>query len=194
MNIHESLEESMKYISTFNGVCLNIEERLKLEIALNDLHMDIKSDEMWFWGKIVGVEKDYYVALAIFFREHYLFPLKKFFFCNSSNFVFSELPELSDHHFKDFNRFNTYFIGNPDIILESYEVNMDEAEEEEKEDVFKPKLKKKNLTEGDRLSYVIRSIDFDTNIVPEGAYKMLPINEMRKNDFFNGKIKLIFRS
>lgn len=191
MNIHEGLEESFKYISTFNGVCLNIEERYKLEIALNDLHLDIKSDEMWFWGKIVGVEKDYYIAVAVFFREHYLFPRKKFYFCSSSNFVFSELPELKDHHFKDFVKYNTYFIGNPDIILESY-INEEEEgdldEEEEKEDVFKPKLKLKNLTESDRLAYVVRSIDFDTSVVPEGAFKMLPINEMRRNDTYTGKI------
>lgn len=192
MNIHEGLEENFKYVSSFNGVCLNIEERLKLEIALNELHMDLKSDEMWFWGKITGVEKDYYIALAIFFREHYLFPKKKFYFCNSSNFVFSELPEIYEHHLKEFGKFNTYFIGNPDIILESFENLEDEQnqflEEEEKEDVFKPKMKLKNLTESDRLSYVIRSIDFDCSVVPEGAYKMLPINEMRKNDFFLGML------
>ena len=46
MNIHEGLEEHFKNISKFNGVCLNIEEQLKLEIALNNLHLDIKSDEM----------------------------------------------------------------------------------------------------------------------------------------------------
>ena len=145
MNIHEGLEDNFKYISTFNGVCLNIEERFKLEIALNNLHLDIKSDEMWLWGKIIGVEKDYYVALALFFREHKEFPKKKFYFCNSSNFVFSELPEIMDYHLQDVNRFNTYFIGNPDIILETYssdsESNNNNNEEDENEYVFKPKFK-----------------------------------------------------
>ena len=84
MNVHEGIEELMKYVSSFNGVCLNIEERYKLEIALNNLHLDIKSEEMWFWGKIIGVEKDYYIALAINFKDHQLFPKKKFYFCNSS--------------------------------------------------------------------------------------------------------------
>ncbi len=190
MNIHEGLEDLFKHVSTFNGVCLNLEERLKLEIALNDLHMDIKSDEMWFWGKIVGVEKDYYVALAIFFRDHYLFPKKKFYFCSSTNFVFSELPEICEHHLKDFLKFNTYFIGNPDVILQTY-ASAEESyyvDEEEKDDYFKPKIALKNLTESDRLSYVVRSIDFDASVVPEGAYKMLPVNEMRKNDLFTGKL------
>jgi radial spoke head protein 9 len=189
MNIHEGLEERFKYISQFNGVCLNIEERFKLEIALNNLHLDIKSDEMWFWGKITGVEKDYYIAVALFFREHYQFPGRKFFFCNSSNFIFSELPEIQDHHINSFLKFNTYFIGNPDIILEnfdSYETDDNNYNEEENEEVFKPKLKLKNLTESDRLSFVVRSIDFDCNVVPEGAFKMLPINELRRNDTYSG--------
>ncbi len=192
MNIHECLEDNMKYISQFNGVCLNIEERFKLEIALNDLHLDIKSDEMWFWGKIVGVEKDYYIAVAIFFRDHYLFPRKKFYFCSSSNFAFSEMPDLCEHHFKDFLKYNTYFIGNPDIILESYNINENQgdfnnnSDDDEREDVFKPKIKLKNLTESDRLSFVVRTIDFDTSVVPEGSFKMLPISEMRRNDTYTG--------
>lgn len=196
MNIHQGIEELMKYVSTFNGVCLNIEERYKLEIALNNLHMDVKSEEMWFWGKIVGVEKDYYIALAIFFREHHLFPKKKFFFCNSSNFVFSEMPEVLDHHLKDMEKFNTYFIGNPDIILEKYESQEDKhvdfEESNENEEIFRPKFKLKNLTEGDRLSYVVRSIDYDTNVVPEGEFKMLPINEMRRNDIFTGNFHILY--
>jgi radial spoke head protein 9 len=192
MNIHEGIEELLKYVSTFNGVCLNIEERYKLEIALNNLHIDIKSEEMWFWGKIIGVEKDYYIALAIYFKEHQLFPKKKFYFCSSSNFIFSEMPEVLDHHLKDMERFNTYFIGNPDIILEKYDSNeenkqVDFEESNENEEIFRPKFRLKNLTEGDRLSYVVRSVDYDTNVVPEGAFKMLPINEMRRNDTFTGK-------
>ena len=81
MNINDDLENKMKYISDFNGVSLNIEERFKLEIALNNLYMNIRSDEMWFWGKIVGIEKDYYVAVAIYYREQHIFPKKKFYFC-----------------------------------------------------------------------------------------------------------------
>ena len=42
------------------------------------------------------------------------------------------------------------------------------------------------MTETDRLSYVVRTIDHDTSVVPVGAYKMLPINELRRNDLFEG--------
>lgn len=196
MNIHDDLENNLKFISKFNGVSLNIEERFKLEIALNNLHLNIKSDEIWFWGKIIGVEKDYYVAVAVYFKEHYLFPKKKFFICNNSNFLFSELPEVMEYHIKDALKFNTYFIGNPDVILESYEDYIEEDDQQlsENEEVFKPKINKKNFTESDRLAFLIRSVDFDCSIVPEGAFKMLPINELRRNDNFIGKNNDLIRN
>lgn len=189
MNIEDGLEEHMNPISAANGVTLSIEERLKLETQLDKLKSDIKSDEMWFWGKIMGVEKDYYVAEAIYYKEHPVFPQKKFFFCSSSNFIFSELPEIQEHHLPDFPKFNTYFIGNPDIILEKYEDRQTTGiidEEEIEKGNFNPVLKKKNLTESDRLSYVVRSIENDTSVVPMGGFKMLPIKEMRRNDIFEG--------
>lgn len=188
MNIHEGLEENFNHITATSGVCLNYEEKIKLEIALNNLHLEIKSDEMWFWGKIIGVEKDYYITVAIYFREN-LFPKKKFFFCSSTNFIFAELPEIKEHHLKDADLYNTYFIGNPDVILKEYNNNVEEVEdlEESSSSVFKPIIKYKTFTESDRLSYVVRSIDYDTGVVPEGAFKMLPINEIRRNDNFKGK-------
>jgi len=195
MNIHDDLESNLKYISKFNGMSLNIEERFKLEIALNNLHLNIKSDEMLFWGKIIGIEKDYYVAVAVFYKDYNLFPKKKFFFCNSSNYFFSELPEVMEYHLKDALKFNTYFIGNPDVILENYdETNHDDEDynASDNEDTFKPKIKKKNFTESDRLAFLIRSIDYDCSVVPEGAFKMLPINEIRRNDNFTGNYFCVF--
>lgn len=189
MNISDDLEMKMKYISDFNGVSLNIEERFKLEIALNNLYMNIKSDEMWFWGKIIGIEKDYYVAVAIYYREQHIIPKKKFFFCNNSNYFFSEVPECLEYHTKDALKFNTYFIGNPDVILENYDDNEEQNGNEDMsddEDNFNPRLKKKNFTESDRLSFFIRSVDNDCGVVPEGAFLMLPIQEMRRNDNFTG--------
>ena len=190
MNIHEDLESNLKYISKFNGMSLNIEERFKLEIALNNLHLNIKSDEMLFWGKIIGIEKDYYVAVAIYYKEYHLFPKKKFFFCNSANYFFSELPEVMEYHIKDAIKFNTYFIGNPDVILENYDESENDQDNQypsDNEDTFKPNIKKKNFTESDRLAFLIRSIDHDCSVVPEGAFKMLPISEIRRNDNFTGR-------
>ena len=186
MNIEQSLEESMKEISAVNGVCLSLEERIKLLTMLDQLKSDIKCDEMQFWGKILGAEKDYYICKALYYKGFPIFSKKKYFFCSSSNFIFSELPDIQPHHIDNFYKFNTYFIGNPDIILERYENERNTNLDEVIGDTFKPKLKKKNMTETDRLSFVVRTIDHDTSVVPVGGFKMLPINELRRNDLFEG--------
>ena len=186
MNIEDGLEHQLKEISAVNGVCLSLEERIKLLTTLDQLKSDIKCDEMQFWGKILGAEKDYYIAKALYYKGYKNFPHKKYFFCTSNNFIFSELPEVQPHHFENFCKFNTFFIGNPDIILEKYDSAHNTNINEIIGDTFKPQLKKKNMTETDRLSFVVRTIDHDTSIVPVGAYKMLPINELRRNDLFEG--------
>ena len=187
MNIENGLEEPMKEISAFNGVCLSLVERIKLETTLDQLKSDIKCDEMQFWGIIYGSEKDYYIAKALYYKGYPQFPKKKYFFCSSSNFIFSELPSLNSHQIPNFHKYNTYVIGNPDIILEKYESNNSSNFDEETEgDSFKPKLRKKNMTETDRLSFVVRAIDRDCSVVPVGGFKMMPINELRRNDLFEG--------
>ena len=188
MNIENGLEEKIRPISANNCLTLSLEERLKLETLLDQLKSDIKSDEMLFWGKIMGAEKDYYIAEALYYKNHNIFPKKKFYFCNNATFVFSELPDIQEHHLNDFSKFNSYFVGNPDIILAKYEDNtpLNTDIENNNEDTFKPIIKKKNLTEGDRLSFVVRSIEHDCQIVPIGGFKMLPINELRRNDLFEG--------
>ena len=187
MNIENVLEDPMKEISSFNGVCLSLVERLKLETVLDQLKSDIKCDEMQFWGIIYGSEKDYYIAKALYYKGYPYFPKKKYYFCSSSNFIFSELPSVYPHHIPDFHKFNTYFIGNPDIILEKYDSEkINNLDDEMAGDNFKPKTKKKNMTETDRLSYVVRAIDRDTSVAPVGGFKMMPINELRRNDLFEG--------
>ena len=175
----------MKSISAFNCVSISIEEQIKLKTTLDQLKCDIKAEEMLFWGKILGAEKDYYIALAIYYKG-FKFPKKKFYFCSSSTFLFSELPEIQSHHLNEFSKFNTYFIGNPDVILEKFSDNKNININEQIGDIFKPNLKLKNLTESDRLSFVVRTIEHDTSIVPLGGFKMLPINEIRRNDLFEG--------
>jgi radial spoke head protein 9 len=186
MNIEQGLEENMKEISAVNGVCLSLEERIKLLTMLDQLKSDIKCDEMQFWGKILGAEKDYYISKALYYKGFQNFPKKKYFFCSSSNFIFSELPDIQPHHIDNFYKFNTFFIGNPDIILEKYESEQNKNIDEVIGGTFKPKLRKKNMTETDRLSFIVRTIDHDTSVVPVGGFKMLPINELRRNDLFEG--------
>jgi hypothetical protein len=42
------------------------------------------------------------------------------------------------------------------------------------------------LTELDRLSYVVHTIDCHCSIVPVGSYKRTPLGEIQKNEAFRG--------
>ena len=44
----------------------------------------------------------------------------------------------------------------------------------------------KNVTELDRLSYVIHQIENDCQAVPKGAMKFTPLREVRRNEAFRG--------
>jgi len=65
-------------------------------MALHQLHSEMKADELLFWGKITGVNKDYYIAVAITYEGQFEFPHKRFYWCLSDDFTFRETPELND--------------------------------------------------------------------------------------------------
>lgn len=48
------------------------------------------------------------------------------------------------------------------------------------------KVPKKNFTELNRLSYVVRAIEHDVQIVPRDSYRVTPEHELRPNDHFYG--------
>lgn len=178
-------------------------KRLKLEISMEKLRGEIRAEELWFWGKILGLEKDYYICLALYYDGNFQFPQKKYYFCNSISFILTELPEIGQDQINDAVKFNTYFVGNSDIILERHNDGNNEMSnnipnsllgihpELSKQQLQISSSQKKNFTELDRLSFVVRKIDNDTNIVPEGSFKMLPIHELRRNDNFKGKLILL---
>lgn len=109
------------------GATLSLEERMKLELAMvkttetfNDKE---KYDQILFWGKIEGLTKDYYIAVALKFKDQFEFPMKKFYW-SSNNFIFKELPEIDPEYKDKVDEFRQYFTGNFDKVL----VNVGEPE------------------------------------------------------------------
>jgi hypothetical protein len=56
--------------------------------------------------------------------------------------------------------------------------------EEEDEDL--KKIPKKNFTELNRLSYVVRAIENDVQVVPRDSFRVTPEHELRPNSHFYG--------
>ena len=44
----------------------------------------------------------------------------------------------------------------------------------------------KGVSELDRLSHLVNSVDHDCAIAPKGSFKMIPLKEVRRNEAFKG--------
>ena len=53
-----------------------------------------------------------------------------------------------------------------------------------KNNVLRLEIRKKNMNETNRFSYVIRTIDKDFTILPVGEFIIIQINKLRRNDLF----------
>lgn len=177
-----NLLDHLKYLSQ-NGITLNMEEKLQLDLALQKLDNDLDFEELAFWGKISGVQNDYFIAYGTNYMGRKEFPCRQFYWCTSSNWTFSKLPCALKNLDNIFNQVQTYFIGEFDRTIidnkgfsEFVHLSKDQAE----------CLPARGITELDRLSFVVSQIDNNCLIVPKGSFKYIPLGEIRRNEAFKG--------
>jgi radial spoke head protein 9 len=107
-----------------HGVCLNPDERLQLETALQQLlnaSGETDFEELLFWGKLTGLQADYYVAMGLVYTGRYEFASKRFYYCLSSDFQFKPFPELNDQHKDLYDSITSLLTGNPALIHKKVE-------------------------------------------------------------------------
>lgn len=185
-----------------NGFCLNVEEKFQLEMGLRALLNKSSADdfeELLFWGRITGINRDYYIAVGLTYNGKYEFPSKRFYYATSSNFEFNAFPELNSQHGDEYNRLTGFFSGNPDLIhkkvvedVQEEEVKVvkqekerDPLEDTEEEDPNKDFVAR-NLIEVDRLYYTVLAIENDCCIVPHGSFRLTEKHEVARNVAFRG--------
>jgi len=191
------LSSDLKFVNQI-GSTLNIDERMKLEIALLQINESQKHEQILFWGKIEGTDSDYYIALGLNFRGVYEFPIKTFYF-SSTEFKFAPLPPIDPEYKDKVDSFRNPFSGKwADVLISVAEPDGNEAAPQNPEEVaptnplddsadqIQIKVIPKNFTELDRLAYVVRSIDIECTTLPVGALKLTPTHELRYNDNFKG--------
>lgn len=165
--------------------------------------MKIKLNENWdqvvFWGKIIGKQRDYLIGVATSTSES----IKKgFYFSSDNGLTFSKLPPVDEWVSERCAKTRGMFTGNPAQVLkdpfkipkEGDEGDEEEPEEEEtpdegdegdqKEKELDPS--KRKLNELERLAYTVESCDKDTSIVPRGQYFLTPTGEIAYNQTFKG--------
>lgn len=190
-----------------NGTTLNLDERMQIEMGLNTLQASKEIEELVFWGKIEGIKQDYFIAMGLTFRNMYEFPVKTFFWALGGEFIFREMPDLTEQHDALIDEDTSYFQGTPNQIVakskedgegeEGQEENKSAAGSEENgqaqaaknsDDSSEEEVKvpTRPLTELDRLTTVVHAIENDCQICPVGAFKMTPEHQVRRNEAFRG--------
>ncbi|CAD8126831.1 unnamed protein product [Paramecium sonneborni] len=167
----------LKFIQQI-GQTLNLEERMRLQLAILKIQEHYVFDEVLFWGRVEGIEKDYYIALGIQYRGQYEFPLKKFFW-SSNNYHFAELPKYNEEFAQRAETLRESFTGQHEHIVfrTDEEINFEDSLE------IPSQLPAKNFSELERLSYVVQSIEFQCASIPVGSYRLTPTHELIKTSF-----------
>ena len=175
-----------------NGVCFNPDERVQLEIALNQLlntAAETEFEDLLFWGKLQGLNGDYYIAVGLVYTGRYEFAEKRFYYALSSDFTFRPFPALNDQHKDKYDAIKTMLTGNPKLVLPGGKVEPEKAagegadgdgadqaakktvkeidplassEEEDPNALIVPV----NMKEIDRVHYLVRAIENDCHVIP----------------------------
>lgn len=156
---------------------LSPEQKASLQTSLIILQDNQKFASVYFWGKILGVKDDYFIAQGVSNDE---FKERKVLY--SKDCVhWGLLPPPTEEMKAKAKLAKGRFTGDPSYEIEHVEVKrLGEGEDavEEEETIM--------IKEEDRLSAVIADIDSDVRIVPRGAYVKSPTGQVYKNRSFEG--------
>ncbi|KAK9885690.1 hypothetical protein WA026_012455 [Henosepilachna vigintioctopunctata] len=165
--------ESLGYV----GHTISTEEGIILHNSLMILQNENHFRNTFFWGRIFGVEKDYYIAFG------YVKDVLKgrVFYYSIDCINWGLLPNPTIHAKKVTPFCNTKFQGDPslviDVLIEKEEISWDEP------------LKKaimQRLKEEDRLSVTVHTITYEASVVPRGGLFMRPDGVAVENLSFEG--------
>jgi radial spoke head protein 9 len=127
--------------------------------------------------------KDYYIAYSLDYSKlRHGFPTKVFYWCSSSNFIFATLPAPLEKFSKELTELNVYFSGEHDRIVIDAAATAQVVIDEDEGIV----IPSKSVTELNRLSQVVHTIENNCALVPKGSYKFTPLKETIANEAFRG--------
>ena len=133
----------------------------------------------------VGIETDYYIAVGQNTQGRKNFPERTFFWCQPNTWQFSLLNEPKFELAHIFNQIQTFFTGESERQIVSSTGSSDQVTL--RPGSFKSEdIPAKGLTEQDRLSYVVNTIERQCQIVPVGSFKKNTLKEVKINEAFTG--------
>lgn len=172
----QDLHLSIDYVGT-SGIILSPEQKAALQTSLTILQNNMKFCRVYFWGKILGVKDDYFIAQGVEQDEF----LERKFLYSKDCVHWGLLPPATDDMKAKAKLAKGRFTGDPSFEFEHTEIKkIGEGEEavEEEETI--------TVKEEDRLSAVLSDIDLDVRIVPRGSYVKTPTGQVYENRSFEG--------
>ncbi|XP_039087188.1 radial spoke head protein 9 homolog isoform X2 [Hyaena hyaena] len=166
----ESLLLSLELVSG-SGQGLSPDRRASLLTSLKLVKRDYRFDRVLFWGRILGLVSDYYIAQGL--SEDQLAPRKTLYSLNCMEW--SLLPPATEEMVAQTSVVKGRFMGDPSHEYEHTELQkMNEGEEEVV------------IKEETRLVSVIDQIDKAVAVIPRGALFKTPFGPIHVNRTFEG--------
>lgn len=161
-----------------SGHILNLEQRAALQTSLVLLKKNYKFHRVLFWGKILGIKGDYFIAQGR--GEHEIKDKKNLYSINCMDWFL--LPPATDSMIEEVSKVaKGRFVGDPSFMYEHQKIHMQgKGNEAAKEEEVKA------VTEEKRLAVAVHQIDEEVSVVPRGAFVMSPRGLFQLNRSFGG--------
>uniref|UniRef100_H3C539 Radial spoke head protein 9 homolog n=1 Tax=Tetraodon nigroviridis TaxID=99883 RepID=H3C539_TETNG len=154
----QSLHYSLEHVGS-SGYNLNIEQRAALQSSLLILKKNYKFHRILFWGKILCLKEDYFIAQGR--GEDELQDKRNLYSFNCVEWLL--LPPVTEDMIKQVSQAaKGRFRGDPSYLYEHLEVSG-------KSEEF-PKRSPTKVSEECRLAVTIHQIDEEVSVIPRGAF------------------------
>ena len=172
------LTQSIDYLSS-SGFVLSTEHKACLQTSLVVLKDDGKFKAVKYWGKISGIDADYFVAVG--FGANPLSEKSHFFSLDCINWV--QIPQPEASVMENAGKARGRFRGNPS---HEYKVALPLPEDADPEAAAAAEPEYAVVLEEQRLAAVLKMIDDDTALLPRGAMLKTPTGAVAENRAFEG--------
>ncbi|XP_012253444.1 radial spoke head protein 9 homolog [Athalia rosae] len=174
------LLETLDYLG-YGGVCVGTENSQVLQNSLLILQKENHFRKCYYWGRINGVQNDYYIAYG--YENDCLNGRIYFYSTNCLDWML--MPKVTKC-----GRFLaplavTKLEGDTSVITNVYKANPPYPPNEDPKRHYKGPIPSE-LKEEDRLASIVEMINEDAFIVPRGAWFKCPNGEIRDNPGFQG--------
>lgn len=153
------------------GIILSIEQKTALQTSLPVLKAENKFRGLFFWGKIIGLARDYYIAKGV--GENYLKDVTYYY--SQDCLKWNLLPKPDEERRQKSRQVTGRFTGDPAYEFEIKEIQTDQAE---------PVMI--TVKEEDRLATTIDDVNDEAAIIPRGSYLRTPKGIVKPNRSFDG--------